>query len=150
MRTEIDKLQGLKFFETEVEKDRVKLLIEFAEKLTSEDFIGLLPNMAKTLSSSSNIVSFFLFSNSVIFEFRNFLREVNFDYAKYDLINNIRVEIKNVSSTGEFIAESSMRLEFFHLPENNDFRSELVVFGKEACVYVLEFAEKLGSKLRHS
>lgn len=148
MERDIKDIPGYSLFKTSVEKDRLASLLVFIKEFIPEEEIKyIVPNMAKDPSGKKMITGFFVFLNTVLFEFRNFLNALDFDYARYDFIKNIRFDMKNFGNDNLPKEDSMLTLKIFHSQEAG-FSSIITVFDSEACNYVYKFLKILREFLR--
>ena len=136
------------FFKTDAERRRVYLLLNLAKKFVSvEKFSLILPNMVKNPEGKISITGFFLFSDTIIIEFRDYLTSIDFDYAKYDYITNIRINMKSFTDEGLPKEDSMLEINFSHTSRTG-FHTEITVFGKNECNYLIEKVKNLYKYLK--
>ena len=147
MKTDLNKIEGYSFFDTPTEKERIRNLLQLVEELTSEEIKFIVPNMTKDAEGKVENIGFFAFLESTVYEFRNFLNRIDFDYTKWDVIHNIRLEA-NKYKFDEISGEiPSLTLDFYHGTSSHDFHTAFTVFGQEKCDYVYGVAKKLNNFL---
>ena len=135
-------------FKTEAEQKRVRLLLNLAKKFVKvEEFSIILPNMVKDPEGKISITGFFLLSDTIILEFRDYLTSIDFDYAKYDYITNIRINMKSFTDDGLPKEDSNLEIKFSHTSITG-FHTEITVFGENECNYVIEKVKNLNKYLK--
>jgi len=148
MKQDIENVEGFSLFKTEVEKIRIKQLLELVGKLIPEDKIRwLVPNMVKNPEGKISISGFFIFFETIIIEFRDFLDSVNFDWAKYDTIYNVRIDLTKVEKDLSLTDDSMFKLKIRHTIHGG-LESNITVFGKESCKYLVTISKELNKFLR--
>ena len=137
MVNDTEEIKGHELFESQTEKTRIKdILIIVADIFPIEKIKWLVPNMQKDSVGKLIKKGLFVFLDDIVFEFRNYLTSVNFDYAKYDLIRNIRFEVDNPQSP------TFAWLQFYHTSKT-DFLTTITVFGKRECLFLYEIMKEL-------
>jgi hypothetical protein len=124
MTHDIEEIAGYDLFETPTEKTRIKhLLASVGYNFPNSKIKWLVPNMQKDAEGKITTTGFFVFLEDTIFEFRNFLTSVNFDYAKYDSIGNIRFIEDDLQSP------TSLTWLYFRHTSLPDLATTIKVFG---------------------
>ena len=148
MRTNLSDLKGFSFFETVTEKERIQDLSQLAEELTpSEKIQFVIPNMVKDAEGKIKNAGFFLFFETIIYEFRNFLNTIDFDFAKWDEVSNIRMGASNYKFDKRSGEIPSVAVKFFHGSSSHDFCTEFTVFGEPECNYVFDVIKQVSKNL---
>lgn len=148
MAQDIENIPGFSLFKTKVEQERLVYLLKFVQELIPEEKIKhFLPNMVKDPEGKITINGFCVLLDTIIVEFRNFLNAVDFDFAKYEIITNIRLEIKDFGADNLPTETSMATLKIYHTAISN-FTSSVTVFGKEPCNYIYEVTKNLRKLLK--
>ncbi|MDP8264319.1 MAG: hypothetical protein P9M12_02415 [Candidatus Aceula lacicola] len=150
MNTNLNEIGGFSFFKTKTEKERVKSLFKFAERfMLNEKVKFIVPNMTKNVEGKIENIGFFVFFDSIILEFRNFLTAIDFDYTKWNNLYNIRLKTDKYACDQIQGEAPSITLTFLHGAASTDFRTSLTVFGSDECDYVYRHvAMKVSNSLK--
>ncbi len=134
MAIEIEEIKGYELFETPTEKERIKTILPIVQDILPDAKIKwLVPNMQKNADGKITTSGFFVFcEEKIIFEFRNFLTAINFDYARYDVIRNIRFLVDSPSSP------TATQLHFYHT-SRDDLSSLITVFSPNQTIHEFVF-----------
>ena len=139
----IERIKGYSLFDTDVKKDRVKELLKYIESYVPDETIQyIVPNMGKAADDKISISGFFVFLETIIFEFRDFLAKDDFDSAKWDKVTNIRI-----NTNGSSLENKMITVQFKHGTSGNQFSSIFSVFGEEPCALANEVLKKLHKNL---
>lgn len=148
MTKKLEEIPGYQFLETDGEKERLRLLISMINEIMPEENVEfLIPNMVKDPEGKTSITGFFVFTEKNVFEFREFLTKINFDFAKWDKVLNIRFEANYFKFDALQDKHPKISLTFYHMPEMQSFHTDIVVFGKAICEYVYGIVNKLYERM---
>lgn len=130
----LEQILGNELFDTTAERERASFLLESVKDIFPKAKIKwLVPNMQKDATSKITKSGFFVFlEGNIVFEFRDFYASINFDYAKYDIVTNIR-----------FLKDNELtRLEFRHTIASQ-FATVINVFGDPASKYLYKIRDEV-------
>ena len=141
--TDIKTIPGFNLFKTEIEQKRAEELVDLMIQQSGipEKIKWLVPNMAKNPEGKVLITGFFIFFDTIICEFKDFLSSVSYDYAKYVLIKDIRMNLKEYGTT--LLTKDKMLTVTLHHTIELGYSTIISVFGASETDFVLSIIKSL-------